>query len=222
MATNTWVVRRRVGTEYNGDDIPDPADQYWAAFETEAAAVGHARALDRAEMLVNGTTAKVFEKGFAGATTLPEFALRDWMLDRDIPVPDGSTITDWRLWWTRMRKADRPVSRDQIRVVLEALNKMPLHAYEVVKLPVGEPDPPAGVVYAVVHQHWQFDDCNYRGANDALAAFRTRAGAEAEIARRQEADRKADEQARRSINYVGWNGGPDEYVIVELPVNPEG
>jgi len=34
--------------------------------------------------------------------------------------------------------------------------------------------------------------------------------------------RQADEQARRSINYVGWNGGPNEYVIVELPIHPEG
>lgn len=218
MATNTWVVRRRVGDEYNGDDIPDPADQYWAAFETEAAARGHARTLDRAEMLVNGTTAKVFENGFAGATTLPEFALRDWMLERDIPVPDGSTITDWRLWWTRMREVDRPVSRDQFRVVLEALDKLPLYAYEVVMLPTGEPDPPSSVVYAVVHHCWEYDDCNYGGANTALAAFRTRAGAEAEIARRT----AEDDRTRRNTRYPGWNGGPNEYLIVELPINPEG
>jgi len=60
MTTNTWVVRRRVGDEYSRDDIPDPAEQYWAAFESEAAARGHARDLDRPEMLVNGTTAEGF------------------------------------------------------------------------------------------------------------------------------------------------------------------
>jgi len=221
-----WLVRRKVerdpddGSGSGSGDILDPGEQYWAVYETEAEAVRCARDLDRAEMVVNGCRAKVFAWGFEAATTLPEFALRDWMLDENIPVPDGSTITDWRLWWVRMRDTNRPITRAQFRHMLEALNKLPLYTYEVVPAPKAESEPLQAVGYAVIHRDWVYNDVGFNGGNEPVAVHRTRASAEAEAARRM----AADPRFRGPLCYGDtrhWQDGAADYVVVELPLHPE-
>ncbi len=215
-----WIVQRKYDPERgwydpDGEAPVNPRDQFWAVYETEEEANRSARELDHAEMIVNGTTEKVFAGGLEAATTFPEYALRDWLLDRDIPVPDGNTITAWRLWWQKVKDADRPISRDQFRHVLAGLNKLPLSQYEVVAAPRPDPAPLPAVGYAVVYRHWRYDDDTYQGDNEPLGVYRTREAADAEA-------------ARRTAGPVRPYWNPDyredvsEYVVVELPLCPEG
>lgn len=220
---SAWLVRLKTATDPdNGScDIPNPSDQYWAMYETEAEAVERARELDRAEMVVNGTAVKPFAQGLEAATTFPEYALRDWLLDCDIPPPDGHTLTDWRVWWQHIRGADRSLTREQFRHVLAALNQLPLYLYEVVPVPRADQEPLQAVGYAVVRRDWVYNDVGFDGDNTPIILHRTRAAAE------QEADRRAtvDDRYRGPLSVDGicqWQHGATDYVVVELPLSPEG
>ncbi|QDU23741.1 hypothetical protein [Urbifossiella limnaea] len=117
----------------------------------------------------------------------------------------------WKRWWERV-VVDGTLTPDQLAHVWAGLNKVEF--FEVVEVPAADPPPPAATtVYAVVHEHWEYDDWVYGGANDPLAAFGTRAAAEAELARRQ-----------RALGADGEfdNGGPNRLVVVELPFHAEG
>ena len=205
-----WVVRLQAEGEANFDDIPEPEHQYWAAYQNEAEAFQQARILDREEIIAKGTNHQIFPNSFADATTFPEYAFRDLLLEQGVPLPQSESLGAWRQWWNGLRQAMRAISRDQFLVVLEALNKMPLCYFEVVAVPCAEPlagtaEESPDVGYAVVLKCWEFGDDFYYGSNEALHLYRTREEAEAEIQRRGERV------------FQEWNGGPNEYVIVELP-----
>lgn len=223
--SDVFVIRRRhdhageiASLEAGGDGTADPVEQYLAVYDTEEAALWAARELERADAVVNGTAVKAFAGGFAAATTLPVFALRDWMLDEGIPVPETDSITDWRLWWVRVRDADRPISRAQFRHVLAALNRLPLTLYQVHRTPRGDDGPLPGVGYAVIHRDWRYDDSRFQGDNEAVAVYRTREAAEAEVERRTAAER------RQTLGRPGerhWSDDVSGFAIVELPLHPE-
>ena len=68
------------------------------------------------------------------------------------------------------------------------------------------------MAFAVVHVHWEYDDCWYHGANDALAVYPTRSEAEAELTLRRH---------RLDADGEFGNGGPNRLVLVELQLSPE-
>jgi hypothetical protein len=237
VAGTVFVVRKRVRDEVSRDDIPDPADQYWAAFDDRAAAEAHARALGRAAVLVGGATPEnPFARGLEAATSLPEPVFRDWLLDGGIdppppvpppaPPPAGRGLSQperrraeqsardraagaWRDWWDRDLDGGRLLTRDQLGRVLDALDRLPPWVYEVVAVAAAGPRR-AGPVFAVVHAHWYYDDSHFCGANDAVTVYRTRA--EAEAAR--------DRRMKRPEPTFYWDGDRDEYVVVELQPDP--
>jgi hypothetical protein len=155
-----------------------------------------------------------------GATSLPDYAFRDWLLDRDIPVPEGNTNTDWRLWWQKVKGEDRPLTRAQFLHLLDALNKLPLYQYEVVAVPRDDPAPLPAVGYAVIDRWWTFDDSTFCGNNNPVTVHRTREAAEAERTRRVAADAEQNRSQDPDWQHR-YNDGINEYVIVELPLAPE-
>lgn len=205
--------RMTASYDRGGDGTADPGEQFWGVYPTRQTAERAARELDHADMTVNGTDEKPFAGGFAAATTFPVYALRDWMLDADIPVPDGDTITDWRLWWIKMRDADRPISRPQFRHLLAALNRMSLSIYEVVPVPVAPEVDGPGSVFAVIDRRWMYDDEKYDGDNTPLAVYRTREEAEAY--------REGLATGPRPRLPDRWSDAIEECVVIELPVEPE-
>jgi hypothetical protein len=242
-----FVVRRVAPDETYLDNIPEPREQYVAAFADKADAVAFARRHNREYIRTRlpttlPTTDNPFDLGFDALTSLPPPVLKDWLMDRGIdpppepgdppdygPQPKHMSATDWadhlrrmaewhelqpwHKWWeATVAAADFP--RDKLAVIWEAFDRVELFEVTTVAGPV-----PAGVqrVFAVVHSSWEYDDCNYCGGNEVLSVYRTRASAEAELQRRA----KERDRARMEDGYDSWNGGPDEFVVVELPL-PEG
>ena len=227
MPATAYVVRRIVPKDANRDDIPNPRLQYAAAFLTQTAAEEHARHLDRVH---KQTVAPVEVNPFhdhrlEAVTTLPEFALLDWLMEAGVPLPDQTEFAKlspweqkknggearrlmWVAWW-ETTMATGPLEPERRAKVWEAFNLYRFH--EVVDVPTAGPDrkaPPTGKLFAVVHQHWEYDDCFYCGANDAVEVYRTRESAEhaARLRYAESADERED-----------WNGGPNEYRVIELP-----
>jgi hypothetical protein len=104
-------------------------------------------------------------------TSLPAFALRDWLLDAGAHSPPAdATGTGWSAWW----KAESPKWSPELRAkVWDRLDKV--HFYEVEERPAGQ------VVYLVVDA-----DAHYFGRwfNGLEGAFRTRSSAQASCNRR--------------------------------------
>jgi hypothetical protein len=210
-----YAVRRKAEPEVSWDDIPTPAEQYAATFTTRAAAEEHARQLDaevkRTLPLAGHNPFYVY--ALDQLTSFPPYVFRDWLRDADIDPPRPCAKSEqeswvWAEWWNAVVDADALTDAQRQRV-WEGLNLY--RFFEVVEIDAGErvDRPGLNVVYAVVHQHWEYDDCHYCGANDALAVFRTKGRAEAELRRLSE-ERQGSDDARH------WNGGPDRFVVVEL------
>ncbi len=223
-----YVVRRIAPVDTTRDTIPDPRDQYRAAFGTQAEAEEHARHLDREyKRAVAPVEPNPFrERPLNELTSLPEFALRDWLTDAGIDPPDETPLAAlspremkrngrdvrWRMWinWWDESMASGALTPEQRAKVWEALTLHRFH--EVVDAPTAGPNKSAPVpetVYALVRQRWEYDDCFYCGANDALRVYRTREQAEAELHRLQPG---------RPTECP--NGGPDELVVVALRHRP--
>lgn len=209
-----YAVRRKVLDEYSRNDIPKPEEQYLGTFTTRAAAEEYARQYDREtkqSLPLRGLWPFHFAE-YEQLTSLPPFALRDWLRDEGIdppPVVDPKQTSEgraWEEWWDRTAKADS-LTPAQCARVWAGLNLYTLFEVEEVDAEQKIVPQRDGVVYAVVHRHWEYDDCHYCGSNDGLAVYRTKARAEEEV-RRLERDRTPLQSY--------WNGGPNEYVVVEL------
>lgn len=116
----------------------------------------------------------------------------------------------WQEWWEAV-VVGGTLTPVQLARVWEGLNKV--RFFEVVEVPAAQVPPAAPAVFAVVHEHWEYDDSWYCGANDPLAAFSTRAAAEAELARRR---------VELGADGTFGNGGPNRLVVIELPLHAEG
>ena len=94
IKTLTYLIRRRLQTDCGRGRVPEPNDLYLAAFDDRTAAEEHAAALHRAAFLDCGPELlgpddeTPLTHGLAEATSLPEFALRDFLLDDGIAPPD--------------------------------------------------------------------------------------------------------------------------------------
>jgi hypothetical protein len=241
-----YVVRRMVEREYGRDDIPHPAEQFVAAFESRAEAEEHARRLDREAgrdglyVLYCPDWWTPFDRGFTNATTLPEYAFRDWLMDAGIDPPppyqpppppelegvskrekqrmqreeeERDHIRHWQGWWASVVRAGR-LTPEQVARVWEALNRV--RFFEVVAVPAEGVPSQAEALYAVVQHCWEYNDNLYKGSNETLTIFRTR----------ERADEVAAEWNRRPPpgHRSHWNGGggPNEYIVVELQTPAEG
>lgn len=114
-------------------------------------------------------------------TTLPEPIFRDWLLDRGVTPPKpGATRRQWETWW---KAAQKKWSADTRLAVWDGLDRV--RFYEVVERPA------ATVVYAVAQLAWVYNDEGFDASvgDMILQAYRSRANAEAECARQNEADR---------------------------------
>lgn len=216
-----YLVRRTAEYEVRRDDVPEPAKQYAAAFATRRAAEEHVRQLDReAKQALDPAEGNPFYcRDLSDVTSLPPNVLRDWLHDAGIVPPPAAgpreyEVSVWADWWERAA-ADPAFGPAEWERVWAGLNKH--SSFEVEEVDAGQRIDAGGlgVVYAVVHQHWEYDDCNYCGANDGLAVYRTRGRADEE-AKRRNADRGTDPR------YDHWNGGPNHYVVVELLHQAEG
>ena len=110
-------------------------------------------------------------------TSLPEFALRDWLQDAGLdPPPAGATTSDWRVWWAARAPAWTDAQRDH---AWEALDR--------VRFAEVEARPAGPVVYAVVESaEWYNDEWNT--VNESITvAYRSRDRADAECAKRNAA-----------------------------------
>lgn len=116
----------------------------------------------------------------------------------------------WGNWWDQV-VAEGTLTPQQLAHLWKGLNKVAF--FEVVKVSSGGIPVDMKIVFAVVHEHWEYDDCHYCGSNDALAAFPSRAAAEAELLRQQHA---------LGADGEFGNGGPNRLVVIELPLLPEG
>ncbi len=114
------------------------------------------------------------------------------------------TAAAWREWWVVV-VAGGLLAAEQVEHLWEGLNLV--RFYEAVEVPHHAQPPNQRTGFAVVHAHWEYDDCWYQGANDALVMFPSRAAAEAE-ARRRQVELGADGEFA--------NGGPNAVVVVEL------
>ena len=191
-----------------------------------------------------------FDRGWQTATHFPEYTFRDWLLDEGIEPPppltepfdptlygrcpqEGSDeerrrvreewdrnlqvwrawheSQHWRCWWLEVVVGGR-LTRGQLERVWAGLTAYQFH--EVREVPVADPVPtPVRTAFAVVHQCWEYTDEGYAGRNEPLRAYRTRAAAEAECARLS---------AEHPVDENEWNGGPYQFVVVELPLPAEG
>ena len=234
MAAKTYLVRRKINDEYNRDDIPDPAAHYVAAFADQAAAEAHLREVDWTYKV---TQYHVGMNPLKWAyvprpSSLPEFALRDWLIEAGLPVPErplpvlpkqkGESVRDhqkrcddaettvWSAWWGRVVCKGR-LTAAQREKVWEAFDGITFHEIEEVAEPA-DADPRADpeIVYAIVLKSWEYGDDWYYGDNRVRTVYRTREAAEAERDRLAADTRWQDE----------WNGGPHEYIVVELLHEP--
>lgn len=111
----------------------------------------------------------------------------------------------WREWWRQVVAAGR-LTPEQTEHFWEGLNLV--RFFEVVEVPAEGATPPVG--FALIDAYWAYDDSSYSGANDALAVYRTRAAAEAELARRRrEFGPEVDD----------WSDDLDRLVVVEVPLS---
>ncbi len=219
VPANAYVVRKAIEGEYNSDDIPNPSEQYYAVFATKEEALAETQKVERAEWLVNGTERDLFGKGVAGVSTMPEPVFRDWCEDVGIELPANSEHASWQSWWRRMRGTDRPINREQFLLLLQAMNLVEYRAYEVVPIDSQKlPEEPPKVGYAVVLQSWEYGDDWYYGANDALTLYLSQQKAQDQC---DLLNRDADVRLNQPQGDYYWNGGPHQYVVVELPILPE-
>ncbi len=152
-------------------------------------------------------------------TSLPEFALRDWLADAGIdPPPEGFDAAGWRAWW-----ADRSPdwTADQRERAWRALDR--------VRFAEVEARPAGGVVYAVVSSAQWYNDEWVTTHEMVTTAYRSRERAEAECARLageaealRENLRARFEEASESddpdaMGEVGSEEGVPAYRVVELP-----
>ncbi|QDU23740.1 hypothetical protein [Urbifossiella limnaea] len=92
--TLTYLVRRRLPTDGGRGHFPGPNDVYLAAFDDRASAEAHAAHLHRDAVLAGGPDLLFpgdetpLASGLAGATSRPESALRDFLLDGGVAPPD--------------------------------------------------------------------------------------------------------------------------------------
>ena len=229
MADKTYLVRRKIADEYSRDDIPNPDAHYIAAFADRAAAEAHLREVDWAYKI---TTCPVVPNPleiypWKLPSSLPEFAVRDWLTEAGLPLPgpaeppkkmkwmspaayrkecrDAEGVP-WQEWWQEVMggTGTTPAQREK---VWEAFDGITFHEIEEVKAGK-EPGPSADseIVYAVVLKNWEYGDDWYYGSNETQAVYQTHAAA---VAERDRLD--ADTRWREE-----WNGGPHEYVVVEL------
>jgi hypothetical protein len=131
-------------------------------------------------------------------TSLPEFALRDWLVDAGIDPPKaGAGTTAWKQWWA---KASKLWTREQRDRAWEALDRVRFADVEV--------RPASPVVYAVVTEYQFYNDEWDALVESATVAYRTRERAEAEVARLT-----AERDARRAARRITPDPDhPDEYV----------
>jgi hypothetical protein len=123
-------------------------------------------------------------EGLPEVTHFGEPMFRDWLMDHEIMPPEGTTINDWRNWWTKHHKKWKAI---QLAVIWEALNK--LQFYSIQEQPVRP------VVYALIELSWTYNDewsVSY-GDGTGIAAYRTRERAEQELNRLTEDMRGRDE-----------------------------
>ncbi len=225
-----FLVRRKAKSDCSRGDIPDPNVQYLGTFTTRAAADEFARRVDWEEKRTGDPA--TFDPFHYDATwdevsSLPPTILRDWLRDENIEPPEPpepppphkphlavSELSVWRNWWSEIA-AGKELSAAQWERVWLGLNR-----YSLFEVEESEPDaalrsaaraePPPTVVYAVVHRSWEYDDCWYCGANSALTVYRTKHAAET-------ARRAAEGEA--GTGGENWNGGPNEFVVIELPLD---
>jgi hypothetical protein len=231
-----YIVRRKIDRSVMDPQYaPHPADQYTAAFADREAAEEHARRLDRdykrAEQPVEPNPFRYHR--LDELTSLPEFALRDWLQDADIPLPAvavpptakrlrGLTPEQkeeeiefaqrevWTDWWDKVM-VGKALAAEQAERVWEGFNLYTFHEAVEVEL-VGPPRLQPDRVYAVVHSHWEYGDDWYYGANDATWVYRTREQAD-DVCRTLNFENRPPEN---------WNGGEYTFVVVELEHNPGG
>jgi len=238
VPANAYVVRGEIDESYySEEEVPKPSEQYCSVFTTEVEALAEAEKLNQADWLVNGTNRGLFCQGVEGFSTMPEPVFRDWLEDVGIELPANSEHASWQSWWSRMRGTDRPINREQFLHILEAMNRVDIWFYEVVpidsqKLPKKLPK----VGYAIVMQKWQNggDDCYYGANYPAMLCMSQQKAQElcdqwnlndGEI-KHPPADLSEleDETGEPLPGYNEddyWWGGLYEYVVVELPINPE-
>lgn len=221
--TTLFAVRYKVESQYRPpEEAPDANSQYIGTFTTREVAEEHIRQLDReAKRSLDPTTLNPFAgTPFTELTTFPSYAFRDWLRDADIEPPPvlprkfaHREQQTWVDWWGNSAGGWTPSQRER---VWEGLNLQSVVGVEVVEVNAVEHGVHSEdlVVFAVVHRHWEYDDSHYRGANDAMTVFRTRERAEGEA-------RRLSDERQKSERGLYWNGGPDEFVVVELTIQAE-
>lgn len=227
MSGTAYVVERK------GDD---PGPEYRAVFTNREAAEEHARRLDREFKRATNPVEPnpLHEQRLEDLTSLPEFALRDWLLDADIPPPAVAVVPTnmqmlgltmgqkeeeieyagrrvWLDWWQAVM-IGRTLSAEQTTRVWEAFNLYSFYQVSAVTAPEVEGGRAVpGRLFAVVQRHWVFNDSFHEEHQHLLRVYRTREAAEAEC-RRMEIDTAPPDE----------DGGDDWYrfTVVELEHNP--
>ena len=135
--TLIYLVRRRLQIDRGRSRLPEPNDLYLAAFDDHASAEGHAATLHRTAFLDCGPELlgrygeTPLAHGLAEVTSLPEFALRDFLLDGGVDPPDpvepadpepcrSSGMSDhawaveqrrWANWWSGLSRGRQQEER---------------------------------------------------------------------------------------------------------------
>ena len=227
------VCRTPFRSIWSGRDEPNVA--YEVVFGERSAAEDYARQLDREyKRSKNPVEPNPFlDHRLEELSSLPEFALRDWLLDADIPPPGvavrptskqlaGLSLEDkeaaieaaerrvWVEWWDRVM-IGKTLTAEQLARVWEAFNRHSLYGVQAVDAP--EPIPSrtnSGRVYAVLQNQWVYNDSFYDESTALLRVFRNREQAEAEC-------------LRLNIDVIPTEDGPDEsyqFTVVVLKYNP--
>ena len=206
--TGTVYVVCRTGFGTTGSAKADQTPTYEGGFLDRDSAEEFSRHLDT-ELLLSGDLVAINplrEHRLDELTSLPERALRERLQDAGVSLPatsdrptakeltglslekkeeaiDSAIRKVWVEWWDRiLLGGGLPV--EQKRRVWEAFDLYTFHTIREVDAPgtrVNEPMP--WKVYAVVQNHWEYNDSFYDESEAMLRVYRAREEAEAECHR---------------------------------------